>query len=130
MATFMLAFFSSGKNSLYLQLISGLILGISLIVFTVVEPLILAFIFVLMIGMSRTIFHIINDTILQTIVDDKFRGRVMSIHMLGWGSSAIGGLLVGFVAQLYSPDNALVFAGISIIIGSIIFTYITQRNTK
>ena len=129
-ATFMLAFFSSGKNSLYLQLISGLILGISLIVFTVVEPLILAFIFVLMIGMSRTIFHIINDTILQTIVDDKFRGRVMSIHMLGWGSSAIGGLLVGFVAQLYSPENALVFAGISIIIGSIIFTYITQRNTK
>ena len=129
-ATFMLAFFSSSKNSLYLQLISGLILGFSLIVFTLLEPLIFALIFVLFIGMSRTIFHIINDTILQSIVEDRFRGRVMSIHMLGWGSSAIGGLLVGFIAQLYSPENALVFAGISIILGSLLFTFITKKNSE
>ena len=111
-------------------MISGLILGFSLIVFTLLEPLIFALIFVLFIGMSRTIFHIINDTILQSIVEDRFRGRVMSIHMLGWGSSAIGGLLVGFIAQLYSPENALVFAGISIILGSLLFTFITKKNSE
>ena len=50
--------------------------------------------------------------------------------MLGWGSSAIGGLLVGFIAQLYSPENALVFAGISIILGSLLFTFITKKNSE
>ena len=49
--------------------------------------------------------------------------------MLGWGSSAIGGLLVGFISQLYSPENALVFAGISIILGSLLFTFITKKNS-
>ena len=130
MATFMLAFFSSNKNSLYLQLISGLILGICLIFFTLVEPLILAFTFVLLIGMSRTVFQIINDTILQSIIEDEFRGRVMSIHMLGWGSSAIGGLIVGFIAQLYTPESALVIAGIFIMSGSAILTLIVKRNFR
>ena len=44
-------------------------------------------------------FDSINNTLLVSIVNDEFRGRVMSIHQRGWGSSSIGGLLIGSLAK-------------------------------
>ena len=54
----------------------------------------------------------VNNTLLQSIVDDEFRGRVMSIHQLGWGASAIGGLLMGFLAQTVDVPFALTVSGL------------------
>jgi MFS family permease len=53
----------------------------------------------------------INNTILQSIVADEYRGRVSSIHQLGWGASALGGLLLGFLAESLGAPFALALSG-------------------
>ena len=59
-----------------------------------------------------SVFGTVNNTLLQSIVDDEYRGRVMSIHQLGWGASAIGGLLMGFLAQTVDVPFALTVSGL------------------
>ena len=59
------------------------------------------------VGAFSVTFQTINNTFLQTIIEDKYRGRVSSIHQLGWGASAFGGLLLGILAQGYGTQFAL-----------------------
>ncbi|GIS95382.1 MAG: hypothetical protein CM1200mP22_26190 [Dehalococcoidia bacterium] len=49
-----------------------------------------------------------STTVMQTQSDDEFRGRVMSLHQLTWGSMALGSLMMGVIAE---------FAGVSMAIG-------------
>ena len=62
------------------------------------------------------------------MVSNDFRGRVMSVYMLGWGSSALGALLVGFLAQQINPRFALALAGVTLMVGSVVFTTLSMRT--
>ena len=46
-------------------------------------------------------------------VEEKFRGRVMSINQLSWGSAALGALMVGYLAEIISIKFAFQFIGLS-----------------
>ena len=46
--------------------------------------------------------HNIDCEVIQSNVDEKFRGRVMSINQLSWGSAALGALMVGYLAEIIS----------------------------
>jgi len=52
------------------------------------------------------------NTLVQLLVPDHLRGRVMSVYTTVFaGSTPIGGLLTGAVASAFSAATALVFAG-------------------
>ena len=91
----------------YLQIITGLGLGISLIFFSITNSFQAAIIIIAIVGAFSVTFQTINNTFLQTLIEDKYRGRVSSIHQLGWGASAFGGLLLGVLAQAYGTQFAL-----------------------
>ena len=53
------------------------------------------------------------NTVVQAVVDDDHRGRVMSIYVLCWGGSLpLGGLLLGTVWHLVGPTIALGASGL------------------
>jgi hypothetical protein len=53
------------------------------------------------------------NTVVQAVVDDDHRGRVMSIYVLCWGGSLpLGGLLLGTVWHLVGPVIALGASGL------------------
>lgn len=57
------------------------------------------------------------NTILQTIVDDDKRGRVMSLHVTAFiGIAPLGSLLAGSVAQHLGAPNTLLLSGILTIV--------------
>lgn len=91
----------------YLQIITGLGLGISLIFFSIINSFQVAIIIIAIVGAFSVTFQTINNTFLQTLIEDKYRGRVSSIHQLGWGASAFGGLLLGILAHRYGTQFAL-----------------------
>ena len=91
----------------YVQIISGLGLGLSLVSFSITNSFQVAMIIIAIVGAFSVTFQTINNTFLQTIIEDKYRGRVSSIHQLGWGASAFGGLLLGILAQGYGTQFAL-----------------------
>ena len=43
---------------------------------------------------------------------EEFRGRVMSVHQLAWGSTALGGAIMGVLAQTISAPFAVTLGGV------------------
>jgi len=63
-----------------------------------------------------------SNTILQTIVDDDKRGRVMSFYTMSFmGMAPLGSLLAGSMATRFGVGNTLVISGICCIIAAVIF---------
>lgn len=65
-----------------------------------------------LLGVCGTLLSTTNSTIVLSTVDDRYRGRVMSIHQWTWGASAFGALLMGGVAQATDVPFALTLGGV------------------
>jgi MFS family permease len=63
-----------------------------------------------------------SNTVLQTIVDEDKRGRVMSFYTMAFmGTAPFGSLLAGFIAERIGTPRTLMFGGIGCILGAIWF---------
>jgi len=63
-----------------------------------------------------------SNTLLQTLVEDHMRGRVMSLYSMAFmGMVPLGSLLAGFMARLMGAPAAVVLNGLWCIVGSILF---------
>jgi len=63
-----------------------------------------------------------SNTILQTVVEEDKRGRVMSFYAMAFmGMAPFGSLLAGSVASKIGAPNTLIIGGASCILGSFIF---------
>ena len=71
------------------------------------------FIIFAMISFAKGFFNTMGTTIIQSNVKEEFRGRVMSISQLSWGSVAIGAVIVGYLAESYSISFSFRFIGYS-----------------
>lgn len=93
-------------------IITALIYGV-LQAFAGLAPLYGLFLVLLVsVGMARLIQAIMSDSLIQLSCNPGIRGRVMSFYViLLVGGQALGGPLMGLIAELLSPQTALVIAG-------------------
>ncbi|MGH2402860.1 MAG: MFS transporter [bacterium] len=75
----------------------------------------LSLVLMLALSGSMTAYLSATNTMIQTIVPDVLRGRVMSLYMLAFfGTAPLGGLLMGVLASALGPQTAvLIGAAIS-----------------
>ena len=63
-----------------------------------------------------------TNTIIQTLVDEDKRGRVMSLYVLSFGGIApIGSLIAGHVAGIIGTSHTFLLGGILALAGAVIF---------
>ncbi len=63
-----------------------------------------------------------SNTILQTLVDEKMRGRVMSYYTMAFvGMAPFGSLLAGALAHAIGAPRTVIVSGIACILGSMWF---------
>jgi len=63
-----------------------------------------------------------SNTVLQTIVDEDKRGRVMSFYTMAFmGTAPFGSLLAGSVAERIGVPHTLLFGGIGCVLGALWF---------
>ena len=63
-----------------------------------------------------------SNTIIQTVVDDDKRGRVMSIYAMSlMGTMPIGSFLAGSLASVIGAPTTLLIGGILCIAGALVF---------
>jgi len=75
-----------------------------------------------MVGLGMMLQMASSNTMLQTIVDDKQRGRVMSFYTMAFmGTAPFGSLLAGSVAKIIGIPNTILIGGISCILGALFF---------
>lgn len=96
--------------------------GIALIVFSQSRLLWLSLLAMFIAGASLILQSTSGNTILQTIVDEDKRGRVMSLYALAFTSMVtFGNLLAGSLASRIGAPNTLVIGGMICIAGSLFF---------
>lgn len=74
------------------------------------------------IGVGLTSEMACSNTIVQTVVDNDKRGRVMGIYAMAFrGIAPFGSLLAGFLASKIGATHTLIFAGCCLVLGAGLF---------
>ncbi len=111
--------------SLNLQRRGGLLLmavalafGGSLVVFSLSESYGLSLSILFFTGMFSMLYLSLSNTLIQMLVDDKFRGRVMSILVMEFGLTPLGAVGAGVLAEATSPATAVMAMGATLSAGA------------
>jgi MFS family permease len=86
-----------------------------MIAFALSNNVILSGALILLLGLVVAVYGTLNDTLVQTLVDDDFRGRVLAVYSMLWGLTPIGGLEAGFLANLVGVQAALAINGLLVL---------------
>jgi MFS family permease len=96
--------------------------GIGLILFSFSHFFLLSLVLMIIIGLGMILQMATSNTILQTIVDDDKRGRVMSFYAMAFmGTAPFGSIIAGSAASIIGVPNTLIIGGILCVIGAILF---------
>jgi MFS family permease len=99
------------------------VFGVGLIALGLSRWLWLTMLVMPVIGLGLMVQMAATNTVLQTIVDDDKRGRVMSFYSMAFmGMVPIGSLLAGALAHLIGAPMMVILGGICCIAGSIEFS--------
>jgi MFS family permease len=99
------------------------LLGIGLMTFSLSRYLPLSLLAMSTIGLGTILQIASGNTVLQTIIDDDKRGRVMSLYTMSFlGMVPFGNLLGGSIADRIGAPNTLIIAGVACLLGSIFFS--------
>lgn len=98
------------------------IFGAGLIAFAFSSSLFLSLLFLCLTGFGAMALVASSNTILQTIVDDDKRGRVMSLFTMAFiGMAPFGSLIAGALANAIGARNTLLIGGASCLAGGALF---------
>lgn len=97
-------------------------LGISLILFSFSSYFWLSILFLIPVGFSMMTQMSSSNTLIQAMVPDELRGRVMSVYsMMFMGMAPLGALLAGTLAGILGAPYTVALGGAVCILGSLIF---------
>jgi MFS family permease len=111
-STFVLASIREVEVKGRLVLLSAVIMGVGLVLFSRNSSYALAFPCLIFVSSGMVMFFTTSIATIQTTVRDDLRGRVAGLYMVTWGLFPFGSLAAGSLADRYSaPTATLVAAG-------------------
>ena len=103
--------------------IAASIFGVGLITFGFSQYLWFSMLMMLVTGFGMMQGLTSSNTIIQTLVDEKMRGRVMSYYTMAFvGMAPFGSLLAGALAHAIGAPRTVIVSGVACIVGSVWFT--------
>ena len=102
--------------------IGGALMGIGIIGFSLSPWLGLSLVCLTVAGMGGVLLMASSNTLVQTLIEDHQRGRVMSIFTMAFtGTMPLGNLVVGAAAGKFGVRNTLTVTGVICLIVVVIF---------
>lgn len=103
--------------------ISAFLFGSGLILFGLSHYLVLSLLLMLVVGFGMMQGLAASNTVIQTLVPEDKRGRVMSFYTMAFvGMAPFGSLLAGFLAHRLGAPHAVMITGTFCILGAAWFT--------
>jgi MFS family permease len=119
-------FLASQKNVTRLSgiIVSALcIFAVGVIIFSISRTLWFSMIIMALIGFGLMVLIVSLNTLLQTIVDDNKRGRVMSLYSMSFlGMAPLGSLLAGTAAHNIGAPHTVQFSGALCLLAAALFS--------
>ncbi len=107
-----LASLGTGQNKGRLLFAAGMILGLTLIVFGFSSWYLFSLCLLVLIGAMATAFMALSTTLIQGIIPDRVRGRVMSLREISFGLGPAFSLVFGLIAEQTGAPLAVVYLGL------------------
>lgn len=102
--------------------IAGILYGAASIAFAFSELYWISMLIVPFCGFGLIVAMASCNTVVQTVVDEDKRGRVMSFYSMSFmGMAPIGGLIAGIVAEKIGAPLTVIISGSAAVIGSLFF---------
>ncbi|HZO90401.1 MAG TPA: MFS transporter [Chthonomonadaceae bacterium] len=96
--------------------------GVSLILFSLSHTFWLSAVLLLPVGFTMMIQMAATNTLIQAMVPDALRGRVMAVYsMMFMGMAPLGALLAGVLAQRIGAPGMVALGGVVTIAGAFVF---------
>src|SRR5690606_29041053 len=93
-------------------IVTATLFGTSLVLFAFARSLVVALPLLVLTGFGMMAQMASSNTVLQTLVDDDKRGRVMSLYTMAFtGTAPLGSLLIGWVAARLGASTAIGIGG-------------------
>jgi MFS family permease len=84
-----------------------------------------------MAGFGMMVLYAAGNTLLQTLVDDDKRGRIMSLYTMTFlGMNPVGALLAGTLAEHWHVRGVLLAGGIICLLATLVYYKILKRMPK
>lgn len=127
-------FLASRRNAVGLDRvipIAAATFGAGLIAFSFSRFFLLSLALMVFVGLGMMLQMASTNTILQTIVDDDKRGRVMSFYTMAFmGTAPFGSFIAGSLATKIGAPNTLVVGGIACVLGTLVFVRYLPKLQK
>jgi MFS family permease len=112
LATLTMASFGSLIRSGWLGITALSAAAIFVILFSQSTLLWVAFFLLAALGFFQLIFRVNNNTLVQTLVPDSLRGRVMAIYQMDHALMPLSSAALGICADIFSVPTAIAISGI------------------
>lgn len=103
------------------------LMGISLLVFSQANLLLIGLITLFFAGLGSMVHISSSSTLMQALVDEDKRGRVMSLYSMSFGMTPFGNLLAGILASYVGAAATVGVGGLICVIGAMLFFYRLQN---
>jgi MFS family permease len=113
--TTLVALFSGIRRRGLIVIVGVACFGTGVVLYGLSSNVYLTIALMLCLGMVAAFYGTMNDTLIQTTVDDTYRGRVLAVYSMFWGLTPIGALEAGFLANLVGVGPALVINGVLVL---------------
>ncbi|MBE7518514.1 MAG: MFS transporter [Thermoflexaceae bacterium] len=126
---FFLAWRPEPQRKLRLMMASLLGFGSSLFLFALSPWFALGLVMVLIADVFASIFQTVNNTIIQMVIPDAVRGRVMSLMMMTFGLTPLGTVPISALAQKWGAPFAVGAAAVAMVALSLLI-YALSRSFR
>ena len=117
MGALLVAYLGDFERKGWFVLGGAIAFGLSIINFAISSQLWLSLVFLFGLGFAIVVSVALTNTLLQKLVTDQMRGRVMSIFMLSFiGALPIGNILAGAASRQFGPQPTLAAGGLIIVL--------------
>ncbi len=124
----LIAYLGDFKRKGWLVLIGAIGFGVCVTNFALSKRLPLSLIFLFGLGFALVVSVGTTNTLLQKLVTDNMRGRVMSMFILSFmGTMPLGNILAGYASHTFGIEHTLAFGGLVVTFVAIFVTIFNKR---
>ena len=124
----LIAYLGDFRRKGWLVLGGATLFGLSIVGFALSSTLTLSLIFLFGLGFALVVAVATTNTLLQKLVTDRMRGRVMSMFLLSFvGTMPIGNIIAGAASNEFGPQYTLAVGGLVV---TLVATGVTIFNKR
>lgn len=117
-----------GKAKLLIGM--GIIMGAGMISLAASHWFVISIFSLIVIGAMQMAFNTVNSTLIQSMVSDEIRGRIMSLREIAFGLGPAGSILFGAIAQNTGVPASTGLLGVICILVSLLLVVFLSKFDK